>query len=261
MSIATFKRYELKFLLNKDQFESVVPMLQLYMKPDKYCQNGKTYSIHNIYYDTEDSYLIRTSLSKPNYKEKLRLRSYEATTSLDSKVFLELKKKTGGIVHKRRATMTLQEAYEFIKFGKKPMTDGYINQQVTNEIEYFLSCNKVNPAAYISYSRMAFFGKEDKNFRITFDSNIKTRRSRLYLESDNNGSQLLEKGQYLMEVKISGSAPIWLTEILSELKIYKTSFSKYGAEYKKYCTDKTNEIVSDYDSNTTVFLPKLCANY
>ncbi|PYG87222.1 VTC domain-containing protein [Ruminiclostridium sufflavum DSM 19573] len=238
MSISTFKRYELKFLLSKKQFDALMPKLLEKMNPDKNCQNGKSYSIYNIYYDTPDNHLIRTSLSKPSYKEKLRLRSYTIPTSLEDKVFLELKKKTAGIVHKRRATMTLREAYEFVESGRHPAAANYINEQVINEISYFLSCYNVRPAAYISYSRIALFGKEDKAFRITFDRNIQTRRNDLCLEAGCSGEQLLGIDQYLMEVKISGSVPIWLTEILSDLKIYKTSFSKYGTEYKKYCMNK-----------------------
>jgi hypothetical protein len=235
MAISTFKRYEVKFILNRDQFDGIVPRLQEYMNPDKFCQNGQNYSIHNIYYDTEDNHIIRTSLSKPYYKEKLRLRSYALPTSLDDIVFLELKKKTAGIVNKRRATMTLREAYGLIESGKHPKTNNYINGQVVNEISYFLSNNKVSPAAYISYTRMAFFGKDNKDFRITFDNDIKTRRTELFLEKERFGLPLLGPDQYLMEVKVADSIPLWLANILAELKMYKTSFSKYGTEYKKYC--------------------------
>ncbi len=241
MAISTFKRYEIKFLLNKEQFESIIPHLENHMNPDKFCQQGQNYSIHNIYYDTEDNHIIRTSLSKPCYKEKLRLRSYTIPTSMSDKVFLELKRKTAGIVHKRRATLTLGEAYELIESGKRPVCTNYINDQVVNEISYFLSKNKVYPATYISYSRMAFFGKDNKDFRITFDSDIKTRRTELLLEKGNFGLSLLGPEQYLMEVKVSDSVPLWLADALAELKIYKTSFSKYGTEYKKYCLFNKSE--------------------
>jgi hypothetical protein len=270
MAIATFKRFEMKFLLNNEQFNALVPRLLTYMNPDKHCQNGQNYSIYNIYYDTLDNHLIRTSLSKPYYKEKLRLRSYSSPTSLEAKVFLELKKKTAGIVHKRRAAMTLQEAYELIQYGKHPVVKDYMNEQVLNEIDYFLSCNKVYPAAYISYSRMALLGKTDKNFRITFDCDIKTRRDHLLLEKGSFGEQLLENGQFLMEIKISQSVPMWLAYILSELKIYKTSFSKYGTEYQKYCFNiRENESIVTYGANSKSYAnsenkthnPALCVNY
>lgn len=249
MPITAFKRYELKFALTKDQFEKIIPKINEYMNPDEYCQNGNQYSIYNIYYDTQDNNLIRTSLSKPYYKEKLRLRCYNYPLTLHDKVFMELKKKTGGIVHKRRAVMTLQEAYNFISSGKRPEINGYMNEQVANEIEYFLSRNEVSPAVYISYKRMAFFGKNDKDFRITFDSDILTRREDLFLEKGSFGENLLENGMYLMEVKISSSVPMWLAEIMAELEVYKTSFSKYGNEYQKYCLGNKSEEPS---SNTSI---------
>lgn len=234
MAITTFKRYEMKFLISIQQLNALLPRIEEYMNPDEYCKGGQNYSIFNIYYDTVDSNLIRTSLSKPLYKEKLRLRSYSSSTSLNSKVYLELKKKTLGIVHKRRASMTLQEAYDFIENGIKPVSKSYMGRQVIDELEYFLSKNIVSPAAYISYTRMAFFGKDDKNFRITFDSNIVTRREDLHMENGSFGKLLLGSDQYLMEVKISRATPIWLARLLSELKIYKTSFSKYGTEYQRH---------------------------
>lgn len=241
MAIKTFKRYEKKYLLNENQFTALCEKIAQHMSPDKHCRNGEHYTIYNIYYDTDNNDLIRHSLSKPYYKEKLRLRTYKVPESLEEEVFLELKKKIGGIVCKRRATMSLQEAYDFIQKGKKPISDSYVNNQVIEEIAYFLSRNEVSPRAFISYERMAYFGKEDKEFRLTFDNHIKTRRSSLYLEEGEFGRELIGEKQYLMEVKISGSMPIWLTNIFSELKIYSTSFSKYGREYKRYCSEVERE--------------------
>lgn len=233
MPITAFKRVELKFLLNRGQLNALLPDMEKYMQPDKYCQNGQWYSIFNVYYDTHDNALIRTSLSKPYHKEKLRMRSYTSPVSENDKVFLELKKKTGGIVHKRRAVLTLREATAFLE-GKRPAPGGYMNEQVLDELDYFLRCNPVRPAAYIRYDRIAFFGKNDKNFRITFDSNIRTRREKVGLEQGDFGTPLLEKDSFLMEIKITGALPLWLADRLAELKIYKTRFSKYGTEYTHF---------------------------
>lgn len=233
--ITAFKRYEMKFMLTQAQLDTLIPKLLEYMKPDEHCQNGEEYSIYNIYYDTRDHHLIRHSLSKPYYKEKLRLRSYEVPTSPNDKIFLELKKKIGGIVNKRRAVLTLKEVDDFIKLGKHPVTANPMTHQVVNEIAYFLSHNDVAPAVYISYKRLAFFGKADKDFRVTFDYEITTRRTDLSLAKASYGKQLLDKGQYLMEVKLSSAVPIWLSKVLSGLSIYRTGFSKYGQEYQNSC--------------------------
>jgi hypothetical protein len=233
MAIAAFKRYEIKFIITKKQFDALLPELLEHMRPDPYCTNGRDYCIYNIYYDTDDNEIIRSSLSKPYYKEKLRLRSYSSPTPDDGEVFLEIKKKTGGIVHKRRAVMTLKDAYTFIETGEPPSATTYINKQVVSEIDFFLHQNKVHPAAYIGYCRRAFFGKDDKNFRITFDYNIQTRREDVCLKKKCRGETLLDDDQFLMEVKIPGAVPLWLADLLSDLQIYKTSFSKYGTEYAR----------------------------
>ena len=162
MAIKSFKRFEKKFILTSEQYNKLLPILLNYMNLDKHCKVGENYNIYNIYYDTLNNDVIRHSISKPYYKEKLRLRSYNVPNSLDDKVFLELKKKINGIVNKRRVVMTLGEVYEFLENRKKPNFDDYENNQVIREIEYYLSKNKVYPNVYIGYSRKALFGKDDK---------------------------------------------------------------------------------------------------
>lgn len=251
MTISTFKRYEKKFLLNGTQYQSILPDLMQYMHPDENCRNGQEYSLYNLYYDTADSSVIRQSLSKPYYKEKLRLRTYSATVSADSQVFLELKKKIGGVVSKRRAALQLDEAYQFLNSGIKPENAKYINRQVLDEIAFYLQHKPVTPSCYISYDRTAMFGKDDRDFRITFDHNIVTRRDHLSLERGSFGQELLEPGQYLMEVKISQALPLWLAELLADNHIYVTSFSKYGREYKQYRQNQSG-IMSAYQLRPAV---------
>ena len=235
MAIKSFKRYEKKFLITENQYNKLIPKLLDFMNPDKYCQNNNTYSIYNIYYDTKNNDVIRHSISKPYYKEKLRLRSYKIPTSKDDKVFLELKKKINGIVSKRRLSLTLGEAYEYLYYGKKPQVKDYIDNQVLKEIDYYLSKTKIYPAVFIGYERNAFFDKDNPDFRVTFDSKVLTRRNHLFLEDGNFGEDVVGTGKYLMEVKILGAIPLWFTKILSELEIYPTHFSKYGNEYMNYC--------------------------
>ncbi len=234
MAISTFARKEIKFLLSMDQYEGLMEEIPKHMNPDKYCIGGKEYGVYNIYYDTNDDFLIRESLSKPYYKEKIRLRSYYSPAQPDDTVFLEIKKKIGGIVAKRRVTMTLAEADEYLRSRTKPECKKYITEQVFSEIDNFLDMYDVTPKQYISYQRTAFFGKDNKDFRLTFDRKITKRRDDLTLASPSYGEQIIGADQRLMEVKILDAVPEWLIDKLSELKIYKTSFSKYGRAYQEY---------------------------
>ncbi len=238
MAINTFARKEIKFLLDMNQYKSLMEVIPLYMNPDKYCVGGKEYGIYNIYYDTPDDYLIRESLSKPYYKEKIRLRSYYSPASPDDLVFLEIKKKIGGIVTKRRVSMTLAESDEYFLSRTKPKAKKYITGQVFSELDVFLDTYPISPKQYISYQREAFFGKEDSDFRLTFDRKITERRYDLSLDYESYGNYIIGADQRLMEVKVGNAVPDWLINKLSELHIYKTSFSKYGRAYENFVKEQ-----------------------
>lgn len=238
MAINTFARKEIKFLLDMRQYEGLMETIPVYMNPDKFCVDGKEYGVYNIYYDTSDDFLIRESLSKPYYKEKIRLRSYFSPAGADDTVFLEIKKKIGGIVAKRRVTMTLAESDEYLKTRKKPVCSKFITDQVFHELDAFLNMYDVSAKQYISYQRTAFFGKDNPDFRITFDRKITERRDNLLLSLPSYGNQIIGEEQRLMEIKVSDSVPDWLIGKLSELHIFKTSFSKYGKAYEDYVHNK-----------------------
>lgn len=220
MALKSFNRYVKKFILTQIQYYELIPRLLEYMNPDEHCKSRKNYAIFNIYYDTDNHDVIRHSIAKPYYTEKLRLRSYEVPNNLNAKVSLELKKKINGIVNKRRVVLTLDEAYKFINQGIAPTSNDYINKQVINEIQYYLEKNKV----YISYYRKEFFAKNDRDFKLNFDFQIISRRDNLSLASGSFGQDILGNSKYLIEVKILGTMPLWFTKILTDLEIYNTHF-------------------------------------
>lgn len=233
MAIEVFNRYEHKYLLDKEIYKKVINIMDTYMELDAYNINHKPYTIANIYYDTNDDYLIRTSLSKPDYKEKLRLRAY-GVPDKKSKVYLEIKKKYKGLVNKRRTALYLNEAYKLAASGEMPEIKEYMNEQVLKEIEYFLSVYKLKPKVYIAYDRIAYFEKGNPDLRISFDMNIRSRRYEIGLDRGDYGELLLERDLYLMEVKTAMAKPLWLTKMLTELDIKRSNFSKYGTEFKNY---------------------------
>ena len=219
-----FKRYEIKYMLSLEQKEKILDAMQEYMALDKY---GKS-SIRNVYFDTDNYRLIRRSIDKPAYKEKLRIRSYGRAEDTGT-VFVELKKKYDGIVYKRRLALPCDTAFDWVS-GRVPCP---CDTQISREIEYFLKYYKtLRPAAFLSYDREAYYEKNGGSFRITFDENILFRTKELSLNSDAYGTPLLEDGKVLMELKCAGGIPLWLIKVLSKEKIYKTSFSKYGTAYR-----------------------------
>ena len=238
VAIEVFNRYEHKFMLNQKTYEKVIQVMDEHIELDQYSNGHIPYTISNIYYDTHDDYLIRTSLSRPQYREKLRLRAY-GIPQKNLKVFLEIKKKVDGIVNKRRTKIELDTAYDFLSTGTMPPDKSYINQQVMREIEYFTKRYNLSPKLYLAYDRIAYFAKNNSDLRISFDMNIRSRRYDLKLESGDYGEKLLGDDVYLMEIKTSYAMPLWLSNMLSELKIRRCRFSKYGTEFKQYINNKS----------------------
>lgn len=221
--LRVFKRIEKKYLLTKEQYEGLMERISTYLRPDEYPEG----LICNIYYDTPEFRLIRESLDKPFYKEKLRLRCYNEITEKDS-AYLEIKKKYDGIVYKRREKMNVMTAEEFIK---NPPLDA--TTQIARELSWFVRhYGTLFPAFYIAYDRLAFVEKETR-VRITFDYNIRYRRENVTLIHGSRGTPLFTEGEVLMEIKAPMAIPLGIVKAMSELKIYPTSFSKYGTAYKK----------------------------
>lgn len=227
-----FKRYELKYLLTPVQKETVLTAMKPYMQLDKY---GRT-TIRNLYYDTDNYLLIRRSIEKPAYKEKLRLRSY-AQANADSPVFAELKKKYDDVVYKRRICLPSHQAMDWLS-GRGHCQN---HTQIAQEIDYFLDFyGPLHPAVFLSYEREAYYAKDGGDFRVTFDDTILCRQEDLSLTSGVYGTPILPEGMTLMEIKCSGGIPLWMIQVLSKEKIYKTSFSKYGTAYKTLIFPQTH---------------------
>ena len=215
-----FERYEKKYCLSTAQQRFLLEAMKPYMRPDEY----GAYTICSIYYDTRDWRLIRSSIEKPIYKEKLRVRSYGVPEE-DSPVFVELKKKYDGVVYKRRIALPIREI------------DGFLNgpdgggSQIGREIRYFQSFYRTEPKIFIGYDRLAFAGTDDPRLRITFDTNLRWRDTDLDLRLGDRGAPIALPGDTLMEIKIPGACPLWISRLLSEVRAFPTSFSKYGACY------------------------------
>lgn len=219
----TFQRYEFKYLMDLRQMQAVLTAMAPYMVPDAYSHS----SIRNLYLDTPDYRLIRRSLEKPVYKEKLRVRSYGRAGECEP-VFVELKKKYRAVVYKRRISMPQNAAMACLN-GTQSWPDSQIGRELAYAVDFYSS---LRPAVFLSYERDSFRGTEDEGLRVTFDREIRYRQKELTLDSDPWGVPILPSGQVLMELKVAGGLPLWMAHVLSEQGIFKTSFSKYGAAYQ-----------------------------
>ena len=239
MTDHVFTRREQKYLLDKTQRQALIAAMETYMEPEKYHRSD----IRNIYYDTPDRRLIRRSLEKPAYKEKLRLRSYGAAQGEDS-VFLEMKKKYKGIVYKRRVGISQEAAKAYMANVDARLEAG----QIGREIDYFKAFyQNLQPALYLSYDRLAW-RSSDGDLRVTLDWNICYRAESMDLTAQPGGTPLLPEEQSLLEIKAVGAMPLWLSGLLSSQKIRQVSFSKYGTAYTQLLQKELSESRGNTDA-------------
>lgn len=234
---AVFKRKEIKYLLSDRQLDRLIPILSSHMEPDAFPHS----SILNLYYDTPDYYMIRRSLEKPQYKEKLRLRSY-GTPEDTSMVFPEIKKKARGVVYKRRVSMPYPDAVGYLKGDSSGQSS-----QIYQELNWMLSAYpNLAPRVFLSYERDSWAGTQDPGLRLTLDRDILWRNTGLDLRQGPWGLPLLKPNQTLMEVKVLGATPLWLCDAFSRLGIFPVSYSKYGRAYQNMCFKKFDKEFRQY---------------
>ena len=174
----TFKRMEKKYLLSREQYDRLFPLLEEHIKPDLYFHS----TVCSLYYDTDDFAFIRHSIEAPVYKEKLRVRSYGVPGAEDT-VFVELKKKFKGMVYKRRVAMGAKAAMDYLA-GRATAPE---RSQMTKEIDWFLSQNAVKPKVFIACDRSAWVDRGNSELRITFDENLRWRTEDLDLTHGSRG--------------------------------------------------------------------------
>lgn len=228
-----FQRHEIKFLVTQTQRRRLLARIGGRLVPDIHGES----TICNIYYDTPDFRLIRRSLEKPSYKEKVRMRSYGPVGPEDP-VFLELKKKYDGVVYKRRVELPEAQAAAYMESLEGLPQESQIGREIDYCCRFYQS---LQPSVYLCYDRTAFYDTEDPELRITFDQNIRFRRERVSLREKPGGREILQPCQALLEIKTATAMPVWLVEALSREGIRQTSFSKYGQAYTTILQEKLDE--------------------
>lgn len=213
-----FERYEQKYCISSSLYDKFLPLIQNYLVMDKY---GIT-TIQSLYYDTDDYRLIRNSIEKPIYKEKLRVRCYGLNDD-NRDIYIEMKRKYDGIVYKRRLAC---------KEDSIEQTIDDCTSQIGKEISYFYHYyGTLKPKMMILYDRIAYYD-QNSDLRITFDFVIRYRKENLNFHSTLEGKSLFDSDTVLMEIKSSHPFPLWLCSFLSKEQIFKCSFSKYGYAYQ-----------------------------
>ena len=243
----TFKRVEDKYRVTREQACEVINRLNDHICPDLYFQ----YTVHSIYYDSPDCNLVVSGLAGGSYKAKVRMRGYNEVSGT-SPVFIETKKKYENIVYKKRLQMPKDEAFPYMASRSTQETES----NIAKEIGYMKEHYGLVPKVLISYDRICFAAKNEQDVRVTFDSGIRYRLGCLDDLNDNGTELPLGGDEVMLEIKAMDRYPMWLTKTLSDMKLRRTSFSKYAAIYQKHRTEMVPPAVYNPSYETVpAFIP------
>lgn len=216
-----FRRTEKKYILTHAEYLRIIPLLESNMIRDSHYMTD----IFNMYFDTPDNELIIESLEKPDYKYKIRARSYGDASR--NKIYFEIKSKLDGVVYKRRAELTESEYETYLRNGQ------HEPGQVMSELDYIFTQKNLLPKIFIAYRRISYAANDESDLRVTIDSDLRSRTTDLDLDYHLGCSRYFDAPTYILEVKSRGGMPKWLVENLSAQSHYPNSFSKYGRIYQK----------------------------
>lgn len=225
MALEIFSRRELKFLLPFETYKALANDMMPYMRYDKFGDGFGRYNIVSLYFDTPQKTIYYETRNKLLFRQKLRLRVYDEA-DLNSTAFLEVKQKFKNVVNKRRTLVPLQSAYDYI-YQNQSIADQVSNPQILKEIDHFKQLYNLHPEIVVSYDRQAFHGLYDPDLRVTYDYNLLCRNDDLHIENGPQGENFVDPNLVVMEVKITNSVPLWLTELLSDYGLQKQGVSKF----------------------------------
>ncbi|MDR2587212.1 MAG: polyphosphate polymerase domain-containing protein [Coriobacteriales bacterium] len=232
-----FERQEKKYLLEAGMAEKLLARCGSALEPD----GRSSILIRSLYLDTPSHLLIRRSIEKPVFKEKLRVRSYGIIQDDNHPVFLEIKKKYRKTVYKRRVLMTLRDARRFVEDGVVPLSSlrgdnakVALNRQIINEMYGALECyGALTPSFLVGYERRAYcYHATGVSLRLTLDSNLGWGKGSWDVEDMRGAHPLLPPAACLMELKTTAPLPLPLTHALDALHLYPRGFSKAAQAYR-----------------------------
>ena len=184
-------------------------------------------SFHGTQADLEQ--LLESEMEQTWKKvDELKNKNKEKPKTLEEQA-TEIKKKFKTTGVKRRIAVSEQEASAYMN-EHQPLED---HSQIAREIDYLVKRGNLAQKMFIAYHRKAFSGIEERDLRITFDTDICYRLDHLSLHKTGEEKMITNEEDVLMEIKVSDRYPLWLTEILTELKLYRQTFSKYGTIYSE----------------------------
>ncbi|QEE17951.2 VTC domain-containing protein [Promethearchaeum syntrophicum] len=240
-----FKRFEIKYPISMGERDRLVGYLRGFMNPDKYIQLNLDYEIRSLYFDSPQRKAYYEKVNGVKYRKKLRIRYYpNSKQGGQDYIFIEIKRKINENVSKARILVPARHVFQIIDGNSKIASELYQKSSITDrnileEIWYLKKRFNLKPVCAISYKRQALTGIFEKNFRVTFDTNLRVSRTNFDLLqfSAERSKLIIPQTQCVMEVKFNNIIPKWAIKIVQANNCVQQKISKFASGVKtvSYC--------------------------
>ncbi len=231
-------QHELKYLISESKACAIAQYIKPYIPLDKYSKlhRGWAYPIVSLYLDSNDFLLCRESLTGQKNRFKLRVRSY--TDQPDYPRFFEIKRRINNIIMKSRARIAHKNIAPLLSGFSLPTQDYNVDEDALKQFQLYMKIINARPTILIRYMRQAYERDSGNKTRITFDRQLAYKVTHSP-EVNFNGQAWqrspLTVGKVILEIKIKGHYPAWLSRMVKYFDLRQQSISKYATSIKQSC--------------------------
>jgi SPX domain protein involved in polyphosphate accumulation len=231
-------RYELKYLINEVQTAQIERYVQPYLEYDRYSklQRDGYYCISSLYLDSADLRLCRETLTGQKNRFKLRIRSY--TDEPEYPRFFEIKRRLNCVILKSRARVTEDDVPTLLKGRLLPPHSYHTDEASLNQFQLYVASIKAGPMVLIRYMRKAYESTSENRVRVTFDRELcykVTDEPRVRLGGSGWQHNIVTDKYVVLEIKFTGTYPLWLSRMVASLNLKLGSMSKYATSIQQAC--------------------------
>ena len=212
-------RHELKFYINKAQYELLRGRISIVLKPDENMTDPKGYHIRSLYFDDMYNMALREKGSGVYKRKKYRIRIYNLQSNI---IKLECKEKIGDYISKTAVSLDKE------KYNKIMNNDFTFDDNIMPiEFYYDFKSRLMRPVVIVDYVREAYVHKEG-NVRVTFDKQLETNLDDLDIfETKSFNTKTLDNNLIVLEVKYDEYIPNFIKDLLNMKGLSKAAISKY----------------------------------
>lgn len=229
-------RYELKYIVTEIEAAGIAKYIGPFLEPDRYSKlrRGGAYPIVSLYLDSPELRLCRETLTGVKNRFKLRIRSY--TDEPEYPRFFEIKRRINRVIVKSRARVMDRDVPVLLK-GKALPPQGYTTDEVAlNQFQLYVASIHAGPMVLIRYMRQAWESTSENRVRVTFDRELYYKVTHEpYVRLGGSGWQHndITVSNAILEIKFTGSYPLWLSRLVEDFNLEVTAVSKYATSMEQ----------------------------